>query len=677
MQTPKGRTSLEVPQRVSPRAFKTAVSESDSASPLCQASITSSEVPQRVSPRDFKTAVSEDDSASSLSQAGRTSSEVPQRVSPKAYKTAVSESDSASSLSQAGRTISEVPQRVSSRVSRQLQTAVSESDPVSSSSQAGRTPKERSPNFVERRSPRSPSSSEKKRPPRISELKSQILQLQGDLKKAKDELISSEAWRKQAEQDAEESLKHITEFSAKLEEAQRRILSSEESRAYELDRISEEKEQGWQVGLEAVKKQHFLDSSALSSALNEIHRLKNELEMVAKSETAQKEHAESVCIELESLKGNMVETESLVAKMKAELEDSRESEAQARALVNDTLSQLESAKATVEALRANGVKDTESYKSIASELDSSRARANELQGLISKLEVNLPEEARIQNTHETDKLKEEIECLKFEMDRLRSALEDAEAKNNYMENDYIRRLKDSAQREAELVAETGKANLAVEDLKARLMDKETELQGIIDENERLNSKLDEILRKPQKESIIEDMEKLKEEFLKLKATAMDKEMMLQRISDENEVMRSDIKKRDEIVVELEATRNAEKEALLKLNLVMEEVEKSNRQAARATEQLEASKASVSKMESELRRLKVQSDQWRKAAEAAAAMITVGGNGKYVDRTTSLDSRYMNGRMGSPYADDTDDDLMKKKNGNVLKKFGVLWRKPQK
>ncbi|KAI4368792.1 hypothetical protein MLD38_017306 [Melastoma candidum] len=208
------------------------------------------------------------------------------------------------------------------------------------------------------------------------------------------------------------------------------------------------------------------------------------------------------------------------------------------------------------------------------------------------------------------------------------------------------------------------------------MDKETELLGIIEENERLNSKLEEGLQKPRIESTTEDMGKLKEELLELKASMIDKEMMLQRVSEENEVMRSDIKRRDEIVAELEATRNAEKEALSKLNLIMEEVDKSNRRAARATEQLEASKASASEMESELRRLKVQSDQWRKAAEAATAMISVGGNGKYVDRTTSLDSGYMNGRMGSPYADDGDDDLTKK-NGSVLKKFGFLWRKPQK
>jgi hypothetical protein len=77
----------------------------------------------------------------------------------------------------------------------------------------------------------------------------------------------------------------------------------------------------------------------------------------------------------------------------------------------------------------------------------------------------------------------------------------------------------------------------------------------------------------------------------------------------------------------------------------------------------------------LRRLKVQSDQWRKAAEAAAAMISSGNNGKFVERTSSLDSNY--NPLASPYSEDMDDDSPKKKNGNMLKKIGVLWKKGQK
>jgi hypothetical protein len=44
----------------------------------------------------------------------------------------------------------------------------------------------------------------------------------------------------------------------------------------------------------------------------------------------------------------------------------------------------------------------------------------------------------------------------------------------------------------------------------------------------------------------------------------------------------------------------------------------------------------SKMEAELRKIKVQSDQWRKAAEVAAAMLSARNNGNFMERTGSLD-----------------------------------------
>ncbi|KAK8708890.1 hypothetical protein V6N13_059925 [Hibiscus sabdariffa] len=53
------------------------------------------------------------------------------------------------------------------------------------------------------------------------------------------------------------------------------------------------------------------------------------------------------------------------------------------------------------------------------------------------------------------------------------------------------------------------------------------------------------------------------------------------------------------------------------------------------------------------------------------------NRKHSDRTKSLDRNYNLG-TGSPLSEDMDnDDSPKKKNGNMLKKIGVLWKKGQK
>ncbi|XP_022756681.1 interactor of constitutive active ROPs 3-like [Durio zibethinus] len=614
---------------------------------------------------------------------------------------------------------SEVPQRVSPRAVRQVKPTTLETEAVSTSNPASRTSKEKSPKVVERRSTRSPVS-ENKRPSRISELEVHISQLQEELHKVKDQLSLSESCKKQAQKDVEESKKQLLAMSAKLEESQKQLLelsASEGTRVIELQKISQERDQAWQSEVEAIQKQQSLDSAALASAMNEVQQLKDQLEMVVESEAAQTKQAESAHLELQSLKGNLVETLSLVANMKNQLKDSQESEAQAQALASETLLQLEAAKKTVEALRSEGMKAVEAYNSIASDLDQSRERAYSLEGLVNKLKAGLTDASGIhspdsdgdriivkhqagesEKPEESHQLEVEISSLKSEVARLRSALETAEIKC-YEEqiqstvqiksvHDLVEQIKSEASsREAELSAELEKANFDIADLKANLMDKETELQCISEENEELQMKLEKNLSCQRESELEKELKVLKEAVVDLKANMMDKETELQNISEENEMLRLEISKREmnkgktnaKVAAELEVARAAEREAIMKLGLAVEEADKNNRRAARVAEQLEAAQTANSEREAELRRLKVQTDQWRKAAEAAAAMLSAGNNGKFIERTGSLDSNYnpVTGKVSSPYAEDMDDDLLKKKNGNMLKKIGVLWKKPQK
>ncbi|XP_057954788.1 interactor of constitutive active ROPs 3 isoform X2 [Malania oleifera] len=608
---------------------------------------------------------------------------------------------------------SEAPQRVSPRAVRQLKATALEVNSASSS-QAALTQKNRSPKVAERRSPRSPVP-EKKRPNRVSELESQLSQFQQDLKNVKDRLISSESCKKRAQQDAEESKKQLLAVSIKLEESQRQLqaLSApEETRVIELCDLSQELSQASQSKLEAIQKQH---SVALASAMNEIQRLKVELETVAESEVAQTKCAESAHAEIQSLKGNLAETHSLLGSMKSQLMESKESELQAEAIVTETLSQLETAKRTIETLKSDGIKATEAYNSIASELNKSRTHANLLEELVSKLKVDfinasnttgnpagefLLGEAITENQKngESNQLNSEFDSLKFEMEQLRSALETAEIsfheeqirstvqlRNAYELLEQVKTA--SSLREAELEAELKRTKKIIEELKTNLMDKETQLQGILEENEVLNMGLKKNLLYQRECELEAKLKKSKENVADLKADLMDKETELQNIMEENEIMRSEIKRREmdrgntynEAAAQLEAARAAEREALMKLGFAMEESEKSNRRATRVAEQLEATQAANSEMEAELRRLKVQSDQWRKAAEAAAAMLSAGNNGKVMERTGSLASNYNHvaGKFGSPCSEDMDDDPLKKRNGNMLKKIGVLWKKPQK
>jgi hypothetical protein len=65
---------------------------------------------------------------------------------------------------------------------------------------------------------------------------------------------------------------------------------------------------------------------------------------------------------------------------------------------------------------------------------------------------------------------------------------------------------------------------------------------------------------------------------------------------------------DEVAAEVETAKNAEREALMKLGIVMEEADRNSRRTERVTEQLEAAQSANSEMEAELRKIKVQSDQ---------------------------------------------------------------------
>ncbi|KAG6678429.1 hypothetical protein I3843_14G078300 [Carya illinoinensis] len=579
---------------------------------------------------------------------------------------------------------SEVPPKISSRVVRQLKPAALEIDSTSALTQTSRILKDRSPKVVERRSPRSPVS-EKKRPSRISELESQVSQLREELKKTEDQLSLSESWKQQAQQDAEESKKQLLVLSSKLEESQQQLLQvsdSGEAHIFEHQKISQEQ-----------------DPARLSEL-----------------EATQPKQVELANAELQSLKGNLAETLSLVENMKNQLQDCKESEAQAEAMVMETLLQLETAKKTVEVLGSDRLKAIEAYNSIALELDQSKVRANLLEGLVRKLEADLKnasgdlyqnpsvehslelELLRTQEMRESMNIKAELHSLKPEVARLRSALESAETK--YHEEqirsavqirsayELMEQIKSGSNlREAELEAELKNTKADVEELKSNLMDRETELQGVLEENEGLNSKLEKNLLYQKEYELEKDLKKLNEHIADLRANLMDKETELQSIMEENEMMKLEINKRemsranvnDEVIAEVEAAKSAEREAFVKLGVVMEEADKSNRTAAMVTEQLEAAQSANSEMQGELRRLKVQSDQWRKAAEAAAAILSAGNNGKVMERTGSLDSNYnlVAGKFTSPYSEETEDDLLKKKNINMLKKIGVLWKKPQK
>ncbi|KAL6503125.1 hypothetical protein OROHE_023754 [Orobanche hederae] len=506
------------------------------------------------------------------------------------------------------------------RTEPKLKSPGSDSDSLSCPSPVRKTPKDRSPNVVDRRSPRSPAAGEdlshqKKRTTKVSELESQLARFRDELKRANDQLISSESCKKKAQHEADEAKIRFAAVLTELDKTRERLnelSDSEDARILELRRLSLDRDKAWQSELEAVQKQHSMDRAALASARNEIQWLKTQLNKISESEASQARHAESANAEIRSLRVELSETLERVEKLKSQLDDSRQSESRA----------LE------QAGRAQVL------------LEESENKVNYLEGLISKFRADFPDAGRISDEIKAEIMecdpsgasKNEIDELKNEASRLRDALKDTlHIKAVY---ELITREKmESREREAEMEAKLKESRAEFEKVKTESIEKETKLRNELKKSE----------------SVMEDLK-----------------MSLQSITDE-------IKKRrvnDEILASAEAARAAEREALIAS--MAEEADRRSRKAERLAEQLDAAQAAGSEMEADLRRLKVQSDQFRKAAEAAAAMLLAGNdNGKYVEKTRNFDYGKM---MGSPFSDD---EFAVKKNGNVLKKLAVLLRKGHK
>lgn len=542
----------------------------------------------------------------------------------------------------------EVPSRISPRSSHVTKSSGADSDSSNSKSTKTRTPTNCSPTSkkLERRSPKSPIV-EKKKPGRLAELEAQLAQLQEDLKKTKEQLASSETLKKQAQQEVEGMNKQLQEMISKYEHSQNQLMefsTAEESRLQELRAISQDRDHAWQSEIEAIQKQNA----------NEIQRLNLHFEK-----------------ELE--------------KLKVELNNREKAEAELETKVVETQQNLEVAKATVETLRSEGSKLLELFKKSISELEESKARVLSLEESNKKLEDN---QLNIGNSStapgsldmEVEQLKTALEAaeLKYEEEQARIA---TQIKASYEVTQQIRT--ESEARESELESALENAYESIAELKGRLLDKENELQGVLGMNDEMKIKLDSA----QTNQIVHKTDAT-EDVSELKANLMDKETELQNISEENEQLKlklisiesENMKNYESAIADMEMAKAKEKEAASKLEYLTQEANK-------RSEQLETAKAMSSEMEVELRRLRVQSDQWRKAAEAAAAVLTTANNnnisnnnntnnGRFSEKAGPLDAEYQSvaGKlMHSPFSDDLDDDeVIKKKNGGVLRKLG-LWK----
>lgn len=495
--------------------------------------------------------------------------------------------------------------------------------------------------------------------------------LQEELRKTKELLSSSESWKRRAQQDAEEAHKHLAAMAAELEETRnqlKELSESEEARLQELRKLSQERDKEWQLELEAFQKQYSMDSAALASAMNEIQKLKRELDRVSQSESAQARHAESAHGEIQSLRVELTDTLVLVETLKNQLSNSREYEAHALDEVSRAEMQLEAAKTNESDLKVERDNFVASYDSLLLELEESNSRVKSLEELVASLRNELANSS-VEDKASVEKGQcDESEALRTEINELKSALVEAERRYR---DEYIQSTL-QIRNAYELVEITRSESSQKEsDLNEKLRDSRDEVEEL---RSKLNSNSEE--KQPsEREAELEHELKLElkrsESALEvLKASLLDKETLLQSMEEENKTLRNELMKNES---------NANDEALMRVDSWKEEADKSIKKAARVAEELDAAQASNSELEAEMRRMKVQCDQWRKAAEAAASMLsTSNGNGKFGERRGSFDYHSIGNKLGSLHSDDDeDDDSPKKKNGNMLKKIGVLLMKGHK
>ncbi|KAG0496346.1 hypothetical protein HPP92_001037 [Vanilla planifolia] len=377
----------------------------------------------------------------------------------------------------------------------------SESDTAGSN----RTPKkitiERSPKSINRQSPKSPLN-EKKLPTKLNELECQISQLKEELKKAKDQLSLSESSKKQLEEEAGEIKKQLTATSSRLEESKLQLVEfskAEDARLQELRKISQERDKAWQSELEALQQQHSIDSATLLSSMNEIQKLKQQIDMAMKAEADRSQDHDTAQIELDALKKDMAAALYTVQNLNAKVREKETAEEEAKNFISETQKQLEMANATIETLRTEGSDLFEYLNSTSSKLEESRVRVSALEEMVKELQADLESEdvEHRKLLHASDSGGTHSELV-----QLRAALEAAEARyqeeqiRNTMELQSAYEMAEcvkvkAGMRETELGSTLGMAMSEISDLKVRLLDKETAVQSLSEMNKELNHKIED------------------------------------------------------------------------------------------------------------------------------------------------------------------------------------------
>lgn len=161
--------------------------------------------------------------------------------------------------------------------------------------------------------------------------------------------------------------------------------------------------------------------------------------------------------------------------------------------------------------------------------------------------------------------------------------------------------------------------------------------------------------------------------LKVMLTRRDTELKV--ISEENDLIKMELSaaKAEILLAETKVSEMGSK-----LNLLTEELQASRDQTSILNEKLQSVERGKVAMEVEIKQLRIQTEQWRKAADAAAAVLACDADmngGRISDRCGSMGKSFpgvmespVGGYVGSPELGSG------KRRGSGIKMFGDMWKK---
>ncbi|XP_074586259.1 interactor of constitutive active ROPs 4-like [Curcuma longa] len=154
-----------------------------------------------------------------------------------------------------------------------------------------------------------------------------------------------------------------------------------------------------------------------------------------------------------------------------------------------------------------------------------------------------------------------------------------------------------------------------------------------------------------------------EEVGSWKAKLLEKEKEVAILLEENIIFKTRAEEEAQRIAE--SSRSKQEEFTAQLNSIEEQLKESKTKEKQLAAQLETAEGAKATLEMELKRLKVQTEQWRKAAEAAAAALATGdaasgdetGGRRVAERCRSMDKHLGvgYGSWASPLADQDDVD----------------------